>query len=108
MVYEIRENKQFKKDRKKYSSNFKQINAIIQDLKEDPFRYGSLMQSKSHKGIRHERITKNLRLYFSICEECNEYRIDPTPYCHLCPPEIENKVFLHTIVTHGKQDKIRR
>lgn len=100
-------NRKFEKERHNYLKYAEKINTIVQSLKEDPWHQGTLMKASSFKGIRYERITRDLRLLFSICEECDDYRDEYTIYCQSCPEDIKNKVYLHTILTHKRLDRIK-
>ncbi len=107
MSYEIYQNRDFVKALKKYSSFKNQIDAKIRDIAQNPLNYGDLLKAKSFRGTRHDHITRNLSLLFSVCEECAELRKGPPIFCKGCPEDLRNKVYLHDIWDHSRLDNLR-
>ena len=72
MPYEPEYTKRFLRDLKRYASLRKQIKKQIERILEDPFTSSELLTKKrtDWRGKRSQRVTRNFRIFFAVCDEC--------------------------------------
>lgn len=73
-VYEPEYTRHFLKDLKGYPSLKKRIADEIQAILNDPYATSELLAKKrvDWRGKRSQRLTRNFRIIFTVCEECQK------------------------------------
>ena len=72
MPYKPQYTRRFLKDLKRYASLRKQVKKKIERILKDPFASSEILTRKrtDWRGKRSQRVTRNFRIFFVICDEC--------------------------------------
>jgi mRNA-degrading endonuclease RelE of RelBE toxin-antitoxin system len=72
MLYEPEYTKRFLRDLRRYASLRKRVKKQIERILEDPLASSKLLTKKrtDWRGKRSQRVTRNFRVFFVICDEC--------------------------------------
>ena len=106
--YEVAYESRFLKDLRRYWGLRKQIQQHITQVLVDPYqgteRLGRIPGGLDLRGCRSERVTRNFRILFVICEECRQ-----VPECQVCFCEglPDKTVVFFTVGPHEKAYLLR-